>query len=74
MLSSSSDNTESVNNDDSNDSIGSGCSTDSSGECRELLPLDKVKSSIWEYFGFPAKNGDFAEKDKKKEKENRSPP
>ena len=69
MLSSLSDNTESVNNDDSSDSIGGGCSTDSSGECRELLPLDKAKSSMWEYFGFPAKNGDFAKKDKKKRTE-----
>ena len=69
MSSSSSDNTESVNNDDSNDSIGGNCNTDLSGEHHELLPLDKAKSSIWEYFGFPAKNGDFTEKDKKKRTE-----
>ena len=69
MLSSLSNNTQSVNNDDSSDSIGGGCSTDSSGERRELLPLDKAKSSVWEYFGFPAKNGDFAKKDKKKRTE-----
>ena len=66
MLSSSSDNTESVNNDNSSDSIGGGCSTDSSDKHCELLPLNKVKSSVWEYIGFPAKNGDFSEKDKKK--------
>ena len=67
MSSSLSDNTESVNNDDSSDSIGGGCSTDLSGEYCELLLLDKAKSNCcWEYFEFPAKNGDFAEKDKKK--------
>ena len=69
MSSSSSDNTELVNNDDSSDSIAGGCGTDSSGERRELLLLDKAKSSVWEYFGFTAKNGDFAKKDKKKRTE-----
>ena len=69
MSSSPSDSTESVNNDDSSDSIGGVCSTDSSGEYRELLPLDKAKSSVWEYFGFPVKKGDFTKKDKKKRTE-----
>ena len=68
MSVSSSDNTESISNDDSSDSIA-GCSTDSSCERRELLPLYKGKSGVWDYFGFPAKNGDFTEKDKKKRRE-----
>ena len=34
-------------------------------EIRQLLPLEKVKSKVWEYFGFSA-NGEFSEKDKKK--------
>ena len=32
----------------------------------ELLPLDKAKSGVWRFFGFPAKDGQFIEKDKKK--------
>ena len=50
----------------------SDCSSDSSNECREtreLLPLEKAKSKVWEYFGFPAENGEFSEKDKKKRNE-----
>ena len=45
-------------------------SSDSSSECRdsprELLKLEKAKSPVWEYFGFPAENGQYLEKDKKK--------
>ena len=63
----SSDNTECVSNDDCTDSIGGGCSTDSSAENRKLLPFDKAKNAVWQYFGFPVKNGDFEEKDKRKE-------
>ena len=33
----------------------------------ELLPLPSSKSSIWQYFGFPAKEGQFLDKDKKKQ-------
>ena len=69
MSSSLSNNTQSVNNDDSSDSIGGGCSTNLSGERCELLPLDNAKSSVWKYFGFPAKNGNFAKKDKKERTE-----
>ena len=32
----------------------------------ELLPLEKAKSAVWNYFGFPAQSGEFIEKDKKK--------
>lgn len=35
----------------------------------ELLPLPGSKSMIWGFFGFPAKDGQFVEKDKKKRKE-----
>jgi len=33
---------------------------------RELLKLEKAKNPVWEYFGFPAENGQYLEKDKKK--------
>ena len=58
MSTSSSDNTESISY-ASSSSINGECSTDSNGEHRELLPLDSTKSHVWEYFGFPAENGDF---------------
>ena len=32
----------------------------------EYLPLEKSKSPVWAYFGFPACDGEFFEKDKKK--------
>lgn len=32
----------------------------------ELLQLDKATSTVWQYFGFPAKEGKFLEPDKKK--------
>ena len=35
----------------------------------ELLPLPGSKSTIWGFFGFPAKDGQFIEKDKKKRNE-----
>ena len=37
----------------------------SSSEC-ELLQLDKATSNVWQYFGFPAKEGKFVEPDRKK--------
>ena len=37
----------------------------SSSEC-ELLQLDRAASNVWQYFGFPAKEGKFVEPDKKK--------
>ena len=33
---------------------------------RELLPLEKATSAVWNYFGFKAQGGEFIEKDKKK--------
>ena len=36
---------------------------------RELLPLPGSKSVIWAFFGFPAKDGQFIEQDKRKRKE-----
>ena len=35
----------------------------------ELLPLPGSKSMFWGFSGFPAKDGQFIEKDKKKRKE-----
>ena len=32
----------------------------------ELLPLEGAISGIWRFFGFPAKDGQFVEKDKKR--------
>ena len=32
----------------------------------ELLQLDKATSTVWKYFGFPAKEGKFLEPEKKK--------
>ena len=39
--------------------------SDSSGEYHKLLPLDKAKSEVWKHFDFPAKDGQFIEKDKR---------
>ena len=41
--------------------------SESSNELRELLSLEKAKSTVWEYFRFPAENGEFTERDKKKQ-------
>ena len=35
---------------------------DSSTVCA-LLPLEKGKSAVWEYFGFPSRDGEFIEKE-----------
>ena len=35
----------------------------------ELLPLEGAINGIWRFFGFPAKDGQFLEKDKKKRNE-----
>ena len=32
----------------------------------DLLPLEGSKSAVWNHFGFPAKDGQFVEPDKKK--------
>ena len=32
----------------------------------ELLPLQGCTSRVWQYFGFPARDGRFVEPDKKK--------
>ena len=34
----------------------------------DLLPLEGSKSGVWSYFGFPAKEGKFLEKNKNKRK------
>ena len=31
----------------------------------EFLPLEKAKSIVWNYFGFPAWSGKFIQKDKR---------
>ena len=62
---STSDNVETIS-DTASIYSGSTSSSDSS-ENRELQPLDKAKSGVWQYFRFLATtNGDFIEKDKKK--------
>ena len=35
----------------------------------EFISLEKAKSAVWDYFGFPAVNGQFKEKEKKKRTE-----
>ena len=35
----------------------------------EFLPLEKAKSPIWRFFGFPACSGEYVEKDKRRRKE-----
>ena len=35
----------------------------------EFLPLEKAKSIVWNYFGFPARSGKFIQKDKRLRKE-----
>ena len=35
----------------------------------EFLPLEKAKSIVWNYFGFPARSGKFIQKDKRLQKE-----
>ena len=34
----------------------------------ELVPSEKAKSAVWDYFGFPEVNGQFKEKEKEKKK------
>ena len=43
--------------------------SESSNDLHELLLLEKVQSTVWEYFGFSAENGQFTEKDKKNRNE-----
>ena len=71
MSASPSDNVESISesiSDASGDSIGGKYSTDSNKQDHELLPLEKGKSRVWEYFGFPAENYDFLMEQDKKER------
>ena len=32
----------------------------------ELIPLERCTSKIWKYFGFPGKDGQYLERDKRK--------
>ena len=41
----------------------------SSDNTSEYLPLEKAKSQVWKYFGFPAQSGQFIQKDKRLRKE-----
>ena len=43
--------------------------SESSNELCEPLPLEKAKSGVWEYFGFPTENGEFTERDRRKRNE-----
>ena len=47
----------------------SSASSSSSGVVTEFLPLEKAKSIVWNYFGFPARLGKFVQKDKRLRKE-----
>ena len=47
----------------------SSASSSSSGVVTEFLPLEKAKSIVWNYFGFPARSGKFVQKDKRLRKE-----
>ena len=41
----------------------------SASTVEELLPLEGARNTgVWQYFGFPAHNGQFAEPDKRKRK------
>lgn len=53
----------------SNSSDCSSESSESSSDLCELLPLGKVKSGVWQYFGFPTENGEFTEKGRRKRNE-----
>ena len=35
----------------------------------EFLPLEKAKSPVWRFFVFPARSGEYVEKDKRCRKE-----
>ena len=35
----------------------------------EFLPLEKAKSPVWRFFGFPSRSGEYVEKDKRRRKE-----
>ena len=35
----------------------------------ELIPLEGCTSKIWKYFGFPGKDGQYLERDKRKRNE-----
>jgi len=47
------------------------CAISDDGDEREteLLPLEGCSSKIWKYFGFPAKDGQYIERDKRKRNE-----
>ena len=32
----------------------------------DFLPLEKAKSLVWQFFGFPARSGEYVEKDKRR--------
>ena len=49
----------------SSSSGSSSASSSSSGVVTEFLPLEKAKSVVWNYFGFPARSGKFVQKDKR---------
>ena len=52
-----------------NPSSVSDCFSSETSESNQLLPLEKAKSAVWDYFVFPAENGEFREKEKKKQTE-----
>ena len=51
------------------DGGSSSASSSTSSIVTEFLPLEKAKSIVWNYFGFPAQSGKFIQKDKRLRKE-----
>ena len=47
---------------------GTRCNESQSGET-ELIPLEGCSNKIWKYFGFPSKDGQYIERDKRKQNE-----
>ena len=56
-------------NESNGGSSSASSSSSSSGVITEFLPLEKAKSIVWNYFGFPARSGKFVQKDKRLRKE-----
>ena len=50
---------------DSGSSRDSSSATSNLMAVTEFLPLEKAKSTVWNYFGFPARSGKFIQRDKR---------
>jgi len=63
------ENDEGVNGDDIEEALSEADEATTSDNVVEFLPLEKAKSAVWRYFGFPASSGEYVEKDKRRRKE-----